>query len=546
MKRSRFIAAAVWMAACLILIGGNAGAERAIKVKSRYEGLKLHNKYSTGTNYALVIGINTYRNHSDLKTAVNDAEALVRLLEKKYFFEPGNIILLKNRDATKASIMQEFRDLVATKVKKGDNVFIYYAGHGWFDDILDAGYWVTSEASKSPASFLENNTVYKFIAALDKKGVQHVFLVSDSCFSGSFTKDHRAIETEIDDRYFRKKYKKPSRNILTSGGVEPVADEGKEGHSVFAYYFLKTLKQNPHPYLSGKQVGVQVEELVTRNSTQTPISKFIHGVGDEGGQFFFINKKSGQQETRPGPMRQETVDLPSKGGASFEDILKAEKEQQKAVERWKTWQEARNREYTQAQEIDSSKYLKPEQKAAAWGRYLTAVSDNNPFSTRDDELRKKAKERVRYWKGYKVASIPEKPKHVPPSPTSNAIKHDGIYIAYANGIVRDTNTGLEWKVGPDENTNWNEARSWVQSLNLDGGGWRMPTINELKGLYKKGKGNRNMTPLLKTTGWWVWSGETKGSSDAWAFNFITGNRYWNSRDNSNNRRAFAVRSRGDG
>ena len=389
MKRSRFIAAAVWMAACLILIGGNAGAERAIKVKSRYEGLKLHNKYSTGTNYALVIGINTYRNHSDLKTAVNDAEALVRLLEKKYFFEPGNIILLKNRDATKASIMQEFRDLVATKVKKGDNVFIYYAGHGWFDDILDAGYWVTSEASKSPASFLENNTVYKFIAALDKKGVQHVFLVSDSCFSGSFTKDHRAIETEIDDRYFRKKYKKPSRNILTSGGVEPVADEGKEGHSVFAYYFLKTLKQNPHPYLSGKQVGVQVEELVTRNSTQTPISKFIHGVGDEGGQFFFINKKSGHQETRPGPMRQETVDLPSKGGASFEDILKAEKEQQKAVERWKTWQEARNREYTQAQEIDSSKYLKPEQKAAAWGRYLTAVSDNNPFSTRDDERRQR-------------------------------------------------------------------------------------------------------------------------------------------------------------
>lgn len=540
------MAAALWMAACLILIGGNAGAERAIKVTSQYNGLKLHNTCSTGTNYALVIGINNYRNHRDLKTAVNDVEALVSLLKKKYFFKPGNIILLKDRDVTKARIMQEFRDLVATKVKKGDNVFIYYAGHGWFDDILDAGYWVTSEATKSPASFLENSTVYKFIAALDKKGVQHVFLVSDSCFSGSFTKDHRAVEIEIDDRYFRKKYRKPSRNILTSGGVEPVADEGKKGHSVFAYYFLKTLMENPYPYLSGKQVGVQVEELVTRNSTQTPVSKFIHGVGDEGGQFFFINKKSGQQGIRPEPVRHETVDLPSKGGASFNDILKAEKEQQKAVERWKSWQEARNREYAQAQEIDNSKYLKPEQKAAAWGRYLTAVSENNPFSARDDELRNKAKERVRYWKGYKVARLPKKPSYPRPSSTPNVLDRAGAYVAYANGIVKETKTGLEWVAGPDKDTTWDEARSWVQSLNLDGGGWRMPTIDELKGLYRNGAGSRNMTHLLKTTGWYVWSAKTKGSSPAWAFGFYDGERPWDYGNHFTNFRAFAVRSRSDG
>jgi hypothetical protein len=548
MKRSRYISAAIWMVTCLVLSGGNADAERAIRVESRYDGSKLHEEYSTGTNYALVIGINSYRNHRGLRTAVNDAEALASLLEKKYFFEPGNIILLKDQDATKARIMQEFRDLVATKVKKGDNVFIYYAGHGWFDDILEAGYWVTAEATKSPASFLENNTVYKFIAALDKKGVQHVFLVSDSCFSGSFTKDHRAIETAIDDRYFRKKYGKPSRNVLTSGGVEPVADEGKEGHSVFAYYFLKTLKENPYPYLSGKQVGVQVEELVTRNSTQTPISKFIHGVGDEGGQFFFINKKSGEQEPRPGPVKLETVDLPSKGGASFDDILKAEKEQQKAVERWEAWQESRNREYAQVQEIDNSKYLKPEQKAAAWERYLTSVSDDNPFSTSDDEMRAKAKERARYWKEYKVASVPSTPKKAasPAPSSSDEIGRDGVYVAYANGIVKDTRTGLEWVAGPDKDTNWDEAKSWVEGLNLGGGGWRMPTMDELEGVYKNGAGSRNMTPLLKTSGWWVWSGETKGSSNAWLFDFLDGSRYWIVRNFSYGRRAFAVRSRSDG
>ena len=33
------------------------------------------------------------------------------------------------------------------------------------------------------------------------------------------------------------------------------------------------------------------------------------------------------------------------------------------------------------------------------------------------------------------------------------------------------------------------------------------------------------------------------SSSAWNFNFNNGNENWNNRDNSNNKRAFAVRSR---
>ena len=111
--------------------------------------------------------------------------------------------------------------------------------------------------------------------------------------------------------------------------------------------------------------------------------------------------------------------------------------------------------------------------------------------------------------GTYLVSTPQKPSHSRPSSTSDVIKRDGIYVAYANGIVKDTNTDLEWKVGPDKDTNWNEARSWVKSLNLDGGGWRMPAMDELEGLYKKGSGDRNMTPLLKTTGYYVWSAKLK-------------------------------------
>jgi len=89
------------------------------------------------------------------------------------------------------------------------------------------------------------------------------------------------------------------------------------------------------------------------------------------------------------------------------------------------------------------------------------------------------------------------------------IAREGHYIAYARGVVRDTKTGLEWVAGPDKDTNWDVAKRYVENLTVAGGGWRMPTIEELETLYEGGRGSRNMTPLLKTTGWYVRSGDNK-------------------------------------
>ena len=132
-----------------------------------------------------------------------------------------------------------------------------------------------------------------------------------------------------------------------------------------------------------------------------------------------------------------------------------------------------------------------------------------------------------------------------PLSESKIIKRDGTYVAYANGIVKDTKTGLEWVAGPDENTDWLKAKTWVQNLDL-GGGWRMPTLDELEGLYIEGSRTRKMTLLMKTSGRWVWSVKTdKGSSDARSFHFISGARDSRNLDDSRNGRAFAVRSPSD-
>jgi len=105
--------------------------------------------------------------------------------------------------------------------------------------------------------------------------------------------------------------------------------------------------------------------------------------------------------------------------------------------------------------------------------------------------------------------------------------------------VYDLITGLEWIAGPGRNMSWDEAKKWADGLEIDGGGWRMPTRKELETLYQEGKGKRNMTRLLETEAWWVWTAETDDSVSSSLFDFSRGTRDWSSR----RPRAYAVRAR---
>lgn len=121
------------------------------------------------------------------------------------------------------------------------------------------------------------------------------------------------------------------------------------------------------------------------------------------------------------------------------------------------------------------------------------------------------------------------------------IREDGHYVQYDSGVVYDRKTGLEWLAGPDRDTTFTEAQNWVASQTADGGFWRMPTGQELQTLYQKGVGKANMTPLLATSGMWVWAGETNESS-AWTFNYEYGYGHWDFQSNAGFFRAFAVRN----
>ena len=83
---------------------------------------------------------------------------------------------------------------------------------------------------------------------------------------------------------------KRSRTALTSGGLEPVQDDGGgEHHSVFSQAFISTLQEN-RGILDGQQFSNQIKRLVVTNASQTPEYSDIRSAGHDGGDFLFVRK----------------------------------------------------------------------------------------------------------------------------------------------------------------------------------------------------------------------------------------------------------------
>lgn len=111
----------------------------------------------------------------------------------------------------------------------------------------------------------------------------------------------------------------------------------------------------------------------------------------------------------------------------------------------------------------------------------------------------------------------------------------------ADGVITDAITGLQWLTGSDLDTDYSQAKRWINELDVGGGNWRMPTREELSTIYFAGVGERNMDPAFDFTGWYVWA-EPFDSKFAYICNFVEGGCDYHDQSVSVRHRAFAVRS----
>lgn len=235
-----------------------------------------------GKYYALIIGISKYSDPDMIDLdgyPVQDAEKLAEILSERYTFEKDNMTILKNPDRTK--ILRAFDNLNKI-VSEFDNLLIFYAGHGYYDEDTELGYWLPADAEKDfTANWIYNDVL---VANLRRIRSKHTLLISDACFSGSIFKT-RALPQDAAAAY-QKKYELPSRKAITSGVLKTVPNK-----SVFFKYLADRLESNQEKYLSASQLFQDIEIPVANNSPNTPQYGVIQGVGDKGGDFIFILKE---------------------------------------------------------------------------------------------------------------------------------------------------------------------------------------------------------------------------------------------------------------
>lgn len=240
-----------------------------------------------GDYYALIIGIDNYEGKWDaLDNAVRDAKTIENTLKESYYFD--HFRTLYDEEATRINISKEM-DWLMNNVKEEDNVLIYYSGHGEYNKNMDEGFWVPVDARGSASyELLSNNDLQSLMKGIKSK---HTLLISDACFSGDIFRG-AAMVKEFEDapRYYKEVNALPSRKAITSGGIEPVMDGGSDGHSIFAYWLLRSLNTNQKEWFDATELYNAIEIPVMNNSEQSPEFHPIKNLGDAGGQFIFRKK----------------------------------------------------------------------------------------------------------------------------------------------------------------------------------------------------------------------------------------------------------------
>lgn len=235
---------------------------------------------NTGRYYALIIGNNDYHDPSinSLDEPIKDATKLFNVLTTQYTFDVKNVFFLKN--ASYVEMIEAF-DKLSNSITPNDNLLVFYAGHGWWDEDKNLGYWLPTDAKKSNTAFwIANSRISDYMSSINSK---HTLLIADACFSGSIFKTRSAFSDA--QPAINKLYDLPSKKAMTSGNLKEVPDK-----SVFLQFLVKRLADNTDKYISSDVLFSSFRQAVLNNSPTEPQYGTIQNAGDEGGEFIFIRK----------------------------------------------------------------------------------------------------------------------------------------------------------------------------------------------------------------------------------------------------------------
>lgn len=238
-------------------------------------------------DYALMFATDKYDHWDDLVNPIEDARALARELKEKYNFD---VEIIEN--ANQDDVFEKIREYNQRKYKPQDQLLVFFAGHGSFDETFGEGFVVAKNSlmnDKAKTSYISHN---RLRGTINNIPCEHILLAMDVCFGGTLdpeiakTRSVDSYESTVTEMVARKLSQK-TRRYLTSGGKEYVSDGIPGKHSPFASKFIESLRSS-----GGTDRVLTLQELITNMEVLKQVPR-TGSFGDDQKQsdFVFIAKQ---------------------------------------------------------------------------------------------------------------------------------------------------------------------------------------------------------------------------------------------------------------
>jgi hypothetical protein len=403
-------------------------------------------------SWAVVIGIDGYRHWPPLQAAVADATAMAQRLREMGF---DTVTFIRDTEATRERILTEIGTRLSEETGPNDRVVIYFAGHGYTEDLPtgeQVGYLIPADCPQSNF-FTHAISMQQIRETFSRMRAKHIYYIIDACFSGyGFTRS-AGISPQARG-YLKVVTEKRAVQMITAGRKGDLAHE-QGGHGIFTLYVLRGLKGeadlNGDGVVTASELGAFVQPNVYQASGQKQLPQYGRLEG-EGEVVFLVGEapKIKEIKERIEALEREAsqLDLERKGLEGKRELLLTD------IMRL----DVQLRQNKEKRELLEKELERLRSQLGPQGSPLAQSS--RPFNEKEKGDTK---------------------------PFQEMRPQGGRFRDMGDGTVLDTQTGLLWeKAGSLTPVRFSEAVAHVEALNRKRLGghsdWRIPQLSELRTL----------------------------------------------------------------
>ena len=514
----------IFLAPVFLLSLNGAAADRGIRIVAKNgRSMRLYDDY-----HAVVIGVSNYQYWPKLPNAAKDAAEVADQLKRMGV----HVKLVLN------PTYREMKTVLADMVydigrKENRGLLFFYAGHGETEALADGakmGYIIPRDCpvlKHDPRGFAAHAVSMGDIESASLKiRCKHVLMLFDSCFSGALFSLVRAVPDDITEKSLL-----PVRQYITAGTEEESVPDKSTFKRCLMIGLGGSADLTGDGYITGSELGMYLADKVVNytHRQQHPQYGKINNPELDRGDFVFALKRSEPKKIVAPAKTPSVVQASAKPQIDLDALLEKVRQNQAAKRKAREALLARVKEL----KVDLEKYnqileAKPDEtlELAAWELLAMKYPEwtqnvksgdttqlvRNVLAQETDGSLKKIFE-PGPGKGY--VGSPQNLSVNKPS-ASIAVKpgettSDGRFIANSDGTVLDTKTKLMWASSDVDVSGSRHSHAEECCTSYRGGGytdWRMPTLDELEGLYDEKLTNEHgshITKLINVGADYIWA-----------------------------------------